>query len=421
MKQQAELTIDALGSRGDGVAQTERGPIYVAGALPQEVVLAEEPGGERARLIRVVSPSAQRIKPVCAHFGSCGGCAVQHLEPTAYLAWKQSLVEKAFLARGLDVTIGNAFCVSDGMRRRAVMSAESGRTGIQLGFNASASNDLVEVDHCPLLTPMLNEALPGLSALLGPIVSGSGVRLRVALTEADNGIDVSLSGEGVRLFAEAARAIADAAGGLGIIRVSVGKDIAYQAAPPHISFGPGRVELPPTAFLQACLSAEAQMRQVVVDAVSAKVARTQKRKPIADLFCGLGAFTFALAKYANVVAIDSDTDAIEALRMGAQRSQGLKPIDARVRDLLREPLSRRELNEFRAVIFDPPRAGAREQVASLAKSEVPLVVAVSCNPATLARDARVLVDGGYQMGDLTLIDQFRYSPHTEVIVVFRRK
>jgi 23S rRNA (uracil1939-C5)-methyltransferase len=171
--------------------------------------------------------------------------------------------------------------------------------------------------------------------------------------------------------------------------------------------------LPAETFVQAVAAAEHEIARMIVAAVG-------KSKSIADLFCGLGAFTFPLAAKMRVASFDGDPAAIEALQAAAKRASGLKPIDARVRDLFRDPLSRTELNEFDAVVFDPPRAGAEAQAKRLAQSKVKTIVAVSCNPATLARDARHLVDGGYRVESVTPIDQFVYSAHVEIVAVFRR-
>ena len=178
-------------------------------------------------------------------------------------------------------------------------------------------------------------------------------------------------------------------------------------------FGGVNVVLPPRAFLQAAPAAEAEMVRLVT-------AATAKAKRVADLFCGLGTFTFPLAKSAPVLAVDGDRQAIAALQSAAKRAPGLKPIEAMARDLFRMPLSARELEPFDAVVFDPPRAGAATQAAMLAVSGVATIAAVSCNPATLARDARILIDGGYTLERVTPIDQFLYSPHVEAVAVFRR-
>jgi 23S rRNA (uracil1939-C5)-methyltransferase len=177
--------------------------------------------------------------------------------------------------------------------------------------------------------------------------------------------------------------------------------------------GSGNVVLPPRAFLQAAPAAEAEMVRLVVAAAG------QARR-IADLFCGLGTFTFPLAKGAPLLAVDGDRQAIGALQNAAKRAPGLKPIETKVRDLFRTPMSARELEPFDAVVFDPPRAGAATQAATLAMSSVATIAAVSCNPATLARDARILLDGGYRLEGVTPIDQFLYSPHVEAVAVFRR-
>jgi 23S rRNA (uracil1939-C5)-methyltransferase len=208
-------------------------------------------------------------------------------------------------------------------------------------------------------------------------------------------------------------AIAHAAEALGIVRITLGDDPVLTTATPKITCASVPLDLPPRAFLQASAEAEAAMAAIAVDAIG-------KARKVADLFCGVGAFSFALARQAAVTAVEIDRRLIAALELAARHVQGLKPIRTLVRDLMREPLSPLELKDFDAVLFDPPRAGAIAQAKTLAKAEVPVVIAVSCNPASFAKDARALIDGGYTLGRVVPIDQFAYSPHVELVAVFER-
>lgn len=409
MSDKRELRIVRLGAQGDGVADCEGRPVFVPFALPGEDVLADV-SGERGRLVRVLEASAERVEPVCRHFGTCGGCSVQHMSSKAYRIWKRELVVSAFRARGINADVAE-LVEPGGRRRRAVFSVERQREGIAIGFHEAQSHALVPIDECPVLEPKIVSMLPQLGALLAPLVSKRGARLTITAT--NSGLDVLLDGIERRLTPDVRSRLAAGASDLKLARLTVSNDVVVETLPPFLSFGAADVVLPPGVFVQAVAEAEAEMARRITAAVG-------KAKIVADLFCGMGAFTFPLAVRARISAFDGDKDAIDALVAASKKTSGLKPISARVRDLFREPLSPLELNEHDAIVFDPPRAGAEAQAQRLAKSKVKTVVAVSCNPATLARDARHLIDGGYKIESVTPIDQFVYSAHVEVIAVFRR-
>lgn len=409
MSEQRELLITRLGAQGDGVAESEGAPVFVPLALVGERVIAEV-DGERGQLLHVLQPSAERVAPICRHFGTCGGCAVQHLSSDAYRAWKRGLVTSAFASRGLDIDV-DELVEPRGKRRRAVFSIERNDRGVAIGFHEAQSHTLVAIDECPVLEPKIVAALPALNALVAPLISKRGARLTVTLTKA--GLDVLLDGIERRLTPDIRSRLASGASSLQLARFAVGNDVVVETLPPFFSFGTADVVLPPGGFVQAVAEAEAEMARRILTALG-------KIKTVADLFCGVGAFTFPLAARAKVLAFDGNQLAIEALNAAAKKATGLKPITACVRDLFREPLSPLELNEHDAIVFDPPRAGAEAQAQRLAKSKVKTVVAVSCNPATLARDARHLVDGGYRIESVTPLDQFVYSAHVEAVAVFVR-
>lgn len=409
MSDERELRIVRLGAQGDGVADREGHPVFVPFTLPGEHVLADV-SGERGRLVRILEPSAERVEPICRHFGTCGGCSVQHMSLAAYRAWKGELVSSAFRARGIDADIAD-LVEPGGRRRRAAFSVERAEAGLAIGFHEAQSHALVAITECPVLEPKIVSMLPQLGALLAPLVSKRGARLTITAT--NSGLDVLLDGTERRLTPDVRSRLAAGASDLKLARLTVSNDVVVETLPPFLSFGAADVVLPPDVFVQAVAEAEAEMARRITAAVG-------KAKTVADLFCGMGAFTFPLAARARISAFDGDKDAIEALVAASKKTSGLKPVAARVRDLFREPLSPLELNEHDAVVFDPPRAGAEAQAQRLAKSKVKTVVAVSCNPATLARDARHLIDGGFKIESVTPIDQFVYSAHVEVIAVFRR-
>jgi len=405
------LDIARLGAQGDGVADTTTGPVFVPYALPGERVQAEV-HGERGRLIAVTAASADRIAPVCRHFTHCGGCAVQHLRAPAYLAWKREMVVSAFAARGIDAPVGHVASVGLGARRRAAFSARRTGRGVALGFHEAKGVDIVNLEECPVTASAIVRALPGLRRIIEPLMSRRAPG-RVVVTLAANGLDVAIEDVPADPSPEMRELLAREAAALKLARLTLAADTLYQGTVPAVRFGSANVVLPARSFLQAAAVAETEMVRLVGGAIG-------ESKRIVDLFCGMGTFTFPLAQRAAVLAVDGDKQAVAALQNAAKRTPGLKPIETKVRDLFREPLSARELQGFEAAVFDPPRAGAATQAASLAGSGVKMIAAVSCNPATLARDARILVEGGYKLERVTPIDQFLYSPHIEAVAVFRR-
>jgi 23S rRNA (uracil1939-C5)-methyltransferase len=405
------LDIARLGAQGDGVADLPSGQVFVPYALPGERVQADV-RGERARLIAVIDASPDRVAPVCRHFTHCGGCAVQHLRMPAYLAWKRDLVAAAFAARGIDAPIGNVATVGPGARRRASFSARRTGRGVMLGFHEAKGVELLDVQECPVTASAIVRALPGLRRLVEPLMSRRAPG-RVVVTLAANGLDVAIEDVPGDPPPEVREFLAREAAALKLARLTLAGDTLYQATVPAVRFGTANVVLPARSFLQAAPVAEAEIVRLVTQAVG-------EAKRVVDLFSGMGTFTFPLAQRAAVLAVDGDKAAITALQNAAKRTPGLKPIEAKVRDLFREPLSVKELQPFDAAVFDPPRAGAATQATALAASGVKTIAAVSCNPATLARDARLLIDAGFKLERVTPIDQFLYSPHIEAVAVFRR-
>ena len=409
------LSISRLGSHGDGVAETTAGPVFVPFALPGETVRVAI-DGERGRLIGVEQPSSDRIAPICRHFTHCGGCAMQHLAREPYALWKRQIVVDAFAQRGIAAVVAPLFSVGVSTRRRAALAARWTRHGIVLGYHEARGAKLVDLDQCPVMMPTLAARLPALRTLIAMLPRFDD-EARVALLEADNGFAVAIDDAVARsdLSAPLVEALASAASAVpGLIRLTVSGDPVYQRAAPEITCGSARVVPPGDVFLQASQAAEQAMVALLVAALPKKVQR------VVDLFAGVGAFTFPLASRTRVLSVDSDAAALGALDHARRNAQGLKPIDILKRDLFREPLSRKEFEGFDAAIIDPPRAGAKAQCEMIAKSKVPLVIAVSCNPATLARDCRILIDGGYNLGTVTPIDQFVFTDHVEAVAVLKR-
>jgi 23S rRNA (uracil1939-C5)-methyltransferase len=404
-----EVEIVRLGSGGDGVAEGPGGPIYVPFTLPGErVVIAIEPGEDRGALLDVLAPSPDRVAPVCPYFGDCGGCALQHMEERAYLAWKRDQVAAAFKARGVVAEIEPVRPVALGNRRRAVLTL--GKDGAVLGYRRARSHDLIDVAACPVLAPAISNRLAKLKQALGPLLGGKR-EARVTVTETADGLDVLV--EGARPSPAAIGALAGRAGGLGVARLTAGRESIALGEAPAVELSGVAVKPPPGAFLQASREAEGELVTLVREGVGGA-------KRVADLFAGVGTFTLALAPAASVDAYEADGASLAALAQAARQTQRLKPVRTFVRDLFRSPLGAKELDSYDAVVFDPPRAGASAQAAQLAKSRAPVLVAVSCNPGTLARDLRILVDGGYRSTRVVPVDQFLFSPHIEVVAHLER-
>jgi 23S rRNA (uracil1939-C5)-methyltransferase len=406
-----EVEIAQLGSGGDGIAERADGPIYVPFTLPGErVVIALDKGGERGSLLDVLVPSPDRVAPACPYFGVCGGCALQHMERSAYLAWKREQVAAALKARGLAPEIEEVRPVPLGSRRRATLALGRGKDGAVLGYRRARSHDLIDVAACPVLIPRISNSLSSLKQALSSLLGGKR-EARVTVTQTESGLDILL--EGVRPALAALGAFAGKAAALGVTRLSAGGESIALGGTPEVDLSGVHVRLPPGAFLQASREAEAELVKLVLEG-------TEGAKRVADMFAGLGTFTFALARTSAVDAYEADEAALAALAEAARRTPKLKPIRTLDRDLFRSPLGAKELQTYDAVVFDPPRAGAAAQAEALAKSRVPKLVAVSCNPGTLARDLRILVDGGYRIARVMPVDQFLFSPHIEVVANLTR-
>lgn len=406
-----ELTISELGHRGDGIAQTDGGPVYVAGALPGETVLATVADG-RAKNPIFQTRSPERTAPACRHFDACGGCSVQHLATSPYLSWKRGLVRKALSDRGIDTKVSEPIAATAGGRRRAVLTATRAGRHTLLGYHEKASHRLVDISECPVLDPAIVKALPGLKSLAAEVLPKKG-DLRLTVLNTTAGLDVALE-KADKTYERKIPALSQKTVELDLARLSVNGEILLEVRAPWLDMDGIGVVPAPGGFTQATLAAEDALSRLVLDGVG-------KARTVADLFCGVGTFALRLAKRANVHAVEGDAAAISALDKALRRPQGLKKVTFERRDLFRRPLVREELEPFDAVVFDPPRAGAQAQADLLAAAKVETIVAVSCNPATFARDVRVLLDGGYALQSVTPVDQFQYSPHIEVVAVLKRE
>lgn len=404
------VTITALGHSGDGVAEIEGTRVFVPLTLPGEEVEIER-DGPRARLIRVISPSPDRVAPLCRHFGTCGTCALEHLAPPAYRAWKRGLVVTAFAQRGIEAPVEEIVALAPGTRRRAVFSAVRSGSGAVLGFHRRQSETIAPITECAVLAPAIVRKLDALAAIAA-IALPAHKPARVIVVAADNGLDVAIAGG-----AKPDRRMLEALGRFGadpaFARLTVDGAEIFLARRPEIAAGGATLYPTPGGFLQAAAPAEAAMAE-------AMLAHVGDARPVVDLFSGIGTFTLRLAPRAPVTAVEGEASLLAALDMGVRHARGLKPVTERKRDLFRNPMAPIELNPFGAVVFDPPAAGAKAQAEALAASKVAKVVAVSCNPATLARDARILIDGGYRLTRVLPVDQFLFSAEVEAVATFER-
>ena len=392
------LTHTGLGRAEDGT--------MVPCTLPLEEVEVTDDG------VRIVSPSAARVSPPCRHYKSCGGCAMQHASDAFVAAWKASTVERALSAQGIEATIAGSITSPIKSRRRAKLAGRRTKKGTLVGFHARASDTLVEVPDCQLLAPELIATLPALNALTALAASRKAeVAMTVSLSV--DGPDVHIQTE-KELTTDLRVDLAQWANQYGIARLVWVDEPVVTIHPPRQDFGGSLVVPPPGAFLQATKHGETALQ----DAVSAIVGDADK---VADLFAGSGTFTLPLARKASVHAVEGVREMMDALDRGWRSTGGLHRVSVETRDLFRRPLLPDELNEFDAIVIDPPRAGAEAQVAEIAESKVATVAMVSCNPVTFARDARTLIDAGFALGPVTVVDQFRWSHHTEVVAAFTRK
>jgi 23S rRNA (uracil1939-C5)-methyltransferase len=404
------LAIGRLGAQGDGVADTARGPLFVPFALPGEQVNADV-GHGRAVLVSIERPSPLRIEPACRHFGACGGCVIQHLEHQAYRDWKRAIVVQALRSRGIETEVEALIPCEPHTRRRAVFTTRRTEAGMLFGFNRLASNEIVPVEECPVLAPGIVSTLGPLKTLAATVCATS-KPFHVIATMTASGLDVAVR-DGGRLGEAARRAAVRFAIEQGFARLSIDGEIVIEPRKPVVTFDGIAVSPPPGGFLQATEKAEQAMAALVGNHLA-------RAKRIADLFSGCGTFALRLARHAEIHAVEGDAAALAALDRGFREASGLRRVTVERRDLVRRPLTARELARFDGLVFDPPRAGAEEQSKQVARSEVPFVAAVSCNPATLARDLRILVEGGYRLKSVTPVDQFLWSPHVEAVALLEK-
>lgn len=420
-----ELEVTALGAAGDGIATLPDGatcfvPRAVPGDRVRVVLGARRRDGVPARLMEVLSAGRDRVAPDCPHFDQgCGGCAVQHVAPSAQAVWKRDRLRAALARAGFpDAPVAETVATPPGRRRRADFAVRRGPGGVAVGFHQAGGAEVLDLVTCTVLDPRLVALIAPLRDMLRrmPALRRDGSAVVNLL---DTGPDVVLRTDGP-ITAQERVALAAFAQQAGIPRIGWAlKDgtieIAAQSGPATIALSGAVVAPAPGAFLQASPDGEAAIIAAVVAALPAKLAG---RGRIADLHAGLGTLSVPLAARGRVTAFESDAAAVTALAAAAGRA-GV-PVSAVRRDLDRQPLTVEEFAGFAAVVLDPPFGGAAEQVKLLARSAVPTVVYVSCNPAALTRDAKVFAEAGWTLAAATPIDQFVHSAQMEAVVAFTR-
>jgi 23S rRNA (uracil1939-C5)-methyltransferase len=397
--------IERLGSRGDGIAE---GPVYAPLTLPGETVSGNLNGSELTN-IKVIDPSSSRVSPVCRHFKSCGGCQLQHGSNEFVEGWKREIVERALNAYGLNPDIRPVFTSEPQSRRRATLSAKRTKKGAMAGFHARASGMIIEIPDCKLLHPDLMAALPVAEALARIGASRRG-ELNVSATLTEAGLDIAVEG-GVPADGPLMNTLAQEARRFDLARLAWNGEILATQRPPACTFGNATVVPPAGAFLQATQSGEAALLSAVTEI-------TQGASRIVDLFAGCGTFALPLTELAEVHAVEASHDMMQALDDGWRKAAGLKPLTIEIRDLFRRPLLPDELARFDACVIDPPRAGADAQIAELARAGIAKIAHLSCNPITFSRDTNILVQAGYTIDWVQIIDQFRWSSHIELAASF---
>jgi len=415
-----ELKIDRLGGRGDGIGEDRGQQVYVPFTTVGDIVrvrLGKKRGeGLSAKLLEVLEAGPDRVTPPCPHYTECGGCALQHLSSEAEQAWKRDLVVEALNRRGFgDIPIGPTIAVPPHSRRRTALTVVRAGGRILLGYLGRASHQVVPIESCAVLDPVLDALIKPLTVLAnGLAIPKKG--LNISLTATNSGVDIVIGGH-QELDLDLRERLTDFVLEHDVARLSWGvkyPELVLAQRAPVVEFGGVAVEPAPGGFLQASPAAE--------QALIARVLEHLKGcKRIIDLFSGVGTFALALGAAGSVVtACDGDDAAVAALIAATNRSAGRVNIDANVRDLERRPLGLHETKSIDGVVLDPPRAGAKAQCEALATSNVGKIAYVSCNPATFARDARTLVDGGYRLIEISPINQFPWSSHVELIGLFER-
>ncbi|HZH12109.1 MAG TPA: RNA methyltransferase [Microvirga sp.] len=406
-----QVLIKRLGAKADGVAETASGPVFVPKVLPGETVTIER-DGSRADLVSVDAASPERETPFCPYYDECGGCATQHMKHGFYQTWKQDILAHTLRQARIEAPIEPLIDAHGEGRRRVTLHVRFPDRAVHVGYMAARSHQIVEIAFCPIAEPGLKDRAPAIARAIGEHLKAARKPLDIQITNTQTGFDVDVRGHGPVKDADRLSLIS-LAEKLDLSRLSIHGDVIVERRPPAILMGRASVVPPAGSFLQATRLGEETLARFVSEAC-------ERSKRVADLFSGSGPFALRLAEKSEVHAVEYDQGSTAALDKAFRATPGLRRITTEARDLFRRPLLTPELNAYDAVVLDPPRAGAEAQAKQLALSKVPLVVSVSCDAATFARDAAILMSGGYRLERVIPVDQFKHSPHLEVVGILRR-
>ncbi|TRW99283.1 class I SAM-dependent RNA methyltransferase [Paracoccus sp. M683] len=406
----SEWHVERLGRRGDGVAVGPAGRALAPLVLPGEVIEGDAVEGRIAGP-RILTPSADRVRPVCGHYRACGGCSLMHASDGFTTAWKRHVVETALAGQGIQARVGDMHVSPARSRRRAVLSGRRTKKGALLGLHARASDVVVDLVDCHVIRPQIQSALPLLRQIVQAGASRAG-ELSLTVIHGPAGLDVAVTG-GKPMDPALFQTLAGLAEAGDLARLDWDGQ-AITRRPPALPMGRAQVVPPPAAFLQATAEGEAALCGAVQRFVGGA-------RRIVDLYAGIGTFTLPLAEAAQVHAVEGLAAPLVSLDAGWRAADGLQRVTTEVRDLARRPLLADELDRFDAIVIDPPRAGAAEQARQIAASGVRKIAFVACDPVNFARDARILADGGLKLTQLVLVDQFLWSPHVELVAEFCRR
>jgi 23S rRNA (uracil1939-C5)-methyltransferase len=412
-----ELVVESLGGLGDGIASYGGKPVFIPKTSPGDRVsvriIHENQNGLQGEVVQVLSPGPQRQEAPCPYFSECGSCTLQQLEVQHYRAFKTRMLHSAITQAGFNMPQAEVLFLDAATRRRVNFQVNHTPMGLALSFFALRSRRAVEVKRCLILRPELEAMIPAMNRVLNTLDFSPHIST-VGLTLADNGIDLSLSLKDCSLLPVIPD---DLCRELGVNRISLrlgdGKpQVVAQVAPVEMHLGSCRVALTPDAFLQATAEGQQKLTEAVLEGTAGSAS-------VADLFCGMGTYSFPLCERAEVRAFEGDAGMIGVMQKAVKAHQ-VKTLQAQQRDLFKNPLSAQELQAFDAVVINPPRVGAKAQAEQLSQSGMGKVVMISCNPATFARDARILKMAGFGLESACGIDQFVWSPHLEMVGIFSR-
>lgn len=415
-----DLTIDHVGSAGDGIAEKDGQSYYIPLTAPGDWIRAsivEERGnGTLAALEEILSPGPERTDPICRHFGTCGGCSLQHLNPIFTAHWKRQRIVDCLSMAGIeDAEVLETTTCPLASRRRVEFIAAKRKKGVMIGFHLRRSHQIFDIGDCPVIDATLRALVKPLRALLPPLLPRNS-EAKIIATVTENGPDLMITAK-KELDLETREALAAFTEEQKLARIAWRQnpkevpEVIAAPLPAEVLLNDVPVTLPPGGFLQASKAGETALADFARNALSAA-------RNITDLFAGVGSFTFPLAAAARVHAVEGNEELTNGLQAAANRA--ILNVTSETRDLFHRPLLTDELNVFDGLIFDPPRAGAKAQAEEIAKSNIPSVVAISCNPVTFARDVKTLLEGGYKLGVVLPVDQFLFSPHIEMAAVLKR-